>query len=198
MSVIPLSMKQYEIRVTGKVQQAGYRDIVRDAAMELGYTGYVENLRDYTVKIVCVGPEENLDDFLKRIRVTNRLINVKDITINESEPTEHFDNFFIKRGDMTEELGERLDTAIFLFKDMRDEISDMRKEMRTGFNEVKEEVSEVKKEVSEVKKEVLNMHIGMDKNFNHLDGKYHSVTKELKKIRKAIIKGLNLEEDEID
>ena len=213
-------MKQYEIRVEGNVQRAGYRDIVRKAAAELGFTGYVENMSDYSVKIVCVGSEEKFEEFLNRIRIVNRLIEVQHIKVARSEPTEHFDYFKIKRGNMTDELGERLDTAIDLFKEMnermdrgftevkeavsevKEEVSEMREEMHTGFTEVKEEVSEMREEMhtgfTEVKEEIHGMHTGMDKNFNRLDGKYHTVTEELGKIRKAVVKGLNIEEEDVE
>ena len=244
-------MEHFEIKVKGKVQRAGYRDIVQEAAIDLGFTGYVENMPDLSVRIVCEGPEEKIEEFLNRINVKNRLIDVKAIDVKKTEQEEHFEIFEIKRGDVSAELGERLDTAIVLFKDMnermdrgftevkdavaevKDEVHEVKNEVhevKKAVFEVKEEVHDVKEEVHEVKKavfevkdgveevkeevsgmkedmrkgfsglkrEITDMHIGMNENFNRLDGKYHTISDELTRIRKAIIKGLNINEEEIE
>ena len=220
-------MKQYEITVKGRVQRVGYRELVQDIAFDLGFTGYVENMPNHTVRIVCVGPEERFEDFISRIRVDNGFIKVSDISVSMSDVVEEFDYFEIRRGDLNVEMGERFDTAIVLFKEMkgemstgfkelkgeiagtrnelREEISGMRGEMSTGFKEVKEEISGMKEGISGVKEgisgmkeEISGMRGEMNQNFNSLDDKYHTVSGELKNISRILVKGLNIDEREIE
>jgi acylphosphatase len=96
------------------VQRVGYRDIVEKIARKLHLTGYVENLKPYDVKIVAEGDESSLDEFLTRIRINKHPaspISVGDIDVEFGAATGEFEYFEIRRGDWTEELGERMDVA---------------------------------------------------------------------------------------
>ncbi|MGC9444898.1 MAG: acylphosphatase [Candidatus Methanospirareceae archaeon] len=98
-----------EIIARGQVQRVGYRDEVERAARDLELTGYVQNVKPYDVRIVCEGERSALDSFVEQIRITTYPIEVKDLAIRFEPATGEFEYFEIKRGDMAEELGERLD-----------------------------------------------------------------------------------------
>jgi len=100
-----------EIIARGQVQRVGYRDEGERAARDLELTGYVQNVKPYDVRIVCEGERSALDSFVERIRITTYPIEVKDLAIRFEHATGEFEYFEIKRGDMAEELGERLDLA---------------------------------------------------------------------------------------
>ncbi len=95
----------------GEVQRVGYRDVVERAARKMKLTGIVENIKPYDVKIVCEGNKTSIDSFIKVIDTKEYPIEVEELEINFDDATGEFDYFEIKRGDMTEELGERLDIA---------------------------------------------------------------------------------------
>ncbi len=107
-------MKRVTVIAKGEVQRVGYRDIVEKIARKLHLTGYVENLKPYDVKIVAEGDESSLNEFLTRIRIDKQPISpisVEDIDVEFGAATSEFEYFEIRRGDWTEELGERMDVA---------------------------------------------------------------------------------------
>jgi acylphosphatase len=109
--MIKLSMKRIVAVAKGDVQRVGYRDEVEKAARELGLTGYVENVKPYDVRIVAEGDEEKLKLFMERIKIRKYPIFVENIGVSWQEATGEFSFFEIRRGEWTEELFERLDTA---------------------------------------------------------------------------------------
>ena len=101
----------------GRGAEGGYRDIVEKIARKLRLTGYVENLKPYDVKIVAEGDESSLNEFLTRIRIDKHPvspISVEDLDIEFGTATSEFKYFEIRRGDWTEELGERMDVIVAL------------------------------------------------------------------------------------
>ncbi|MEA3325012.1 MAG: acylphosphatase [Euryarchaeota archaeon] len=110
-------MKRVTIIAKGEVQRVGYRDIVEKIARKLHLAGYVENLKPCDVKIVAEGDERSLDEFLTRIRIDKHPvspISVEDIDVEFGAATGEFEYFEIRRGDWTEELGERMDLVVAL------------------------------------------------------------------------------------
>ncbi|MBE0517517.1 MAG: acylphosphatase, partial [Methanophagales archaeon] len=105
-------MKRAIIIAKGRVQKVGYRDFVQDNARELGITGYVGNLEDGNVKIVCEGNEAEITEFIENIKVKKDFMDVSETSVRYEEPTGEFELFRIKYGDVQEELGDRLGTAI--------------------------------------------------------------------------------------
>ena len=95
----------------GEVQRVGYRDIVERAARKLKLTGNVSNIKPYDVRIICEGDKTTIDSFIEQIRIKEYPIDVEHLDISFQDATGEFDYFEIIRGDMTEELGERLDIA---------------------------------------------------------------------------------------
>jgi acylphosphatase len=108
-------MKAMQIRAvitaSGEVQRVGYRDVVERAARKMKLTGFVENIKPYDVRIVCEGNKASIDSFVRLVRIKEYPIDVEHLDIRFEDATGEFEYFEIKRGDMTEELGERLDIA---------------------------------------------------------------------------------------
>ena len=95
----------------GEVQRVGYRDVVERAARKMKLTGVVENVKPYDVKIICEGNRTSIDSFIKLIDIKEPPTEVEELEVSFEDATGDFDYFEITRGDMTEELGERLDIA---------------------------------------------------------------------------------------
>ena len=106
------------IIVRGEVQRVGYRDVVERAARKMKLTGIVGNVKPYDVKIVCEGNKTSIDFFIKLIDIKEHPIVVEELEVSFEDATGDFDYFEITRGDMTEELGERLDIANDKMKQM--------------------------------------------------------------------------------
>lgn len=115
-------MKAMQIKaviiVRGEVQRVGYRDVVERAARKMKLTGIVENVKPYDVKIVCEGIKTSIDSFIKLIDIKEHPIVVEELEVSFEDATGDFDYFEIMRGDMIEELGERLDIANDKMKQM--------------------------------------------------------------------------------
>ncbi len=103
--------KKAVIIARGEVLRVGYRDVVERAARKMKLTGIVENIKPYDVKIICEGNKTSIDSFIKLIDIKKFPIDVEELEVSFENVTGEFDYFEIKRGDMTEELGERLDVA---------------------------------------------------------------------------------------
>ena len=104
-------MKRATIIAKGEVQGVGYRGVVFKIARKLNITGFVENIKPYDVRIIAEGEKKNIDNFVEQIKIEEHPILVEWVDITFEEPTGGFEYFEVKRGDMSEELGERLDLA---------------------------------------------------------------------------------------
>ncbi len=124
--------------VSGKVQQAGYRDRVVGIGKNLALSGYAENLSDGRVKIVAEGDEEVLEQLTAAINIKNTLINVENVESSDWEATGEFSGFYklVKEG----ETDERLDTAADLLKELigvtNNGFSTLNNTMTSGFNKL--------------------------------------------------------------
>jgi acylphosphatase len=99
------------IIANGDVQKVGYRGVVERVARKMKLTGFVENIKPYDVKIVCEGDKTSIDAFIRSIKIKDYPIEVEHLDVRFEDATGEFEYFEIKRGDMAEELGERLDIA---------------------------------------------------------------------------------------
>lgn len=80
-------MKVVKVVFSGRVQNVGFRQFVKDRAKELGLVGYVKNNKDGTVELVVKGNAskiEKLFDFLQSgFEITN-LVWIDDYEDNSS------------------------------------------------------------------------------------------------------------------
>ncbi|MCD4842899.1 MAG: acylphosphatase [Methanosarcinales archaeon] len=104
-------LKRAVIIAKGDVQRVGYRDVVERVARKNNITGTVSNIEPYDVMIICEGDMKYIEPFINQIRIKKYPIEVEHLDITFEDATGEFTFFKIKRGDMTEELGERLDVA---------------------------------------------------------------------------------------
>ena len=95
----------------GEVQRVGYRNVVERVARKMKLTGNVSNIKPYDVKIICEGDSKSIDLFIELITLKEYPVIVEHLDVEFEDATGEFDYFEIIRGDMTEELGERLDIA---------------------------------------------------------------------------------------
>ena len=108
-------MKAMQVRAvitaSGEVQRVGYRDVVERAARKMKLIRIVSNIKPYDVRIVCEGDKASIDSFVRLVRIKEYPIDVEHLDFKFEDASGEFEYFEIKRGDMTEELGERLDIA---------------------------------------------------------------------------------------
>jgi len=176
--------------------------------------------RHQPVGIVCQGGRETIGRFVELMKIRNGYIDVEKVVVSYQEKFEvvHQD-FYILRREAGEELGPRVDVAIEVLKSMDEGIrsgnKELKEEIRNGNKELKEEISQFRQEsredMSVLKDGMTSLKDGMtslkdetslfreesNTNFQSLDGKYHTVTDELKRIRKAVEGGLAIEEAKV-
>ena len=128
-------MNAIELIVTGNVQRVGYRNIVSQAAFELGIKGYAENLSDESVRIVVQGAKRKINKFVDKIKIRKWPINAENIKQRSIATKTLFKRFTINRGKPTQEMAERADEAALYMHKMYDEMHGMRGEMHGMRNE---------------------------------------------------------------
>ncbi len=107
-----MDLLRYIYTIHGDVQRVGYRDIVQKLAIKNNITGEVRNIEDLDVQIIAEGTKEALTRFTGIIQIQEYPIHVESIEIKEDSYTGEYRSFHIIRGDMGEEIAERMDTAI--------------------------------------------------------------------------------------
>ena len=151
--------KRAVITVTGEVQSVGYREYIRNRAIELGLTGIVVNTPDGAVLIVCDGEERAVERFIAAARTPNPPASVTDLSKEFREPDAAFADFYIardleKNGDLSAK-GEILIKYIQdILLELRDSRKDIISEIRSGNQRIEE----------------MDKHMG--EHFDKLDNKY--------------------------
>ncbi len=116
--------KRAEVVIHGRVQKAGFRDLIDEAAFNLNLNGYVKNDRDGTVRVTCEGREESIREFLEEINIQQYPIRVEKIDVEYLEPTHEFKTFeIIREEDMTAATFERMDMAARYMREMNTNLS---------------------------------------------------------------------------
>lgn len=113
-------MKQVHIVVDGYVQKVGFREFVLKETFGRGISGYVKNLDDGKVEIIAEGSEDELQGLISRINITRYPISVTEILVSWEEATGEFRKFEIFRGDMQEEIFERIDYIVTILHENLD------------------------------------------------------------------------------
>ncbi len=105
-------MKRIHVIVDGYVQKAGFREHVRKEIFGTGITGYVRDLESGEVEIVAEGREDLLQALIHGIDIVRYPIEVTSCNVTWQEATGEFPKFTIIRGDVQEELFERIDYVV--------------------------------------------------------------------------------------
>ncbi len=142
-------MKRFVAIARGRVQRVGYREYVYNETFDRNISGYVMNLKNGEVEIVAEGSEEDLWDLINKINIIQRPIAVKSFTIQWEEATGEYTDFEIIRGDIQEEIFERIDYAGNVLHNM-----DMKLDQSL---QIGKETLQVGKETLQVGKETLQV-----------------------------------------
>ncbi len=118
-------MVRAEIIVKGEVQGVGYRELIKETAMQLELTGIAENLKDGSVKIIAEGKEETINKFLEQIEVKIYPINVEDISVSFKPEKKEFKSFRVIRGELGKETFEAISAGTVLMKKSIDQHDQM-------------------------------------------------------------------------
>jgi acylphosphatase len=79
----------YDIIITGKVQNVGFRFYAQKSAHELEITGFVKNQKDGSVYIEAEGEEESLKQFVDWCHKGPPWANVETVAANKSPVMNH-------------------------------------------------------------------------------------------------------------
>jgi len=175
-------MKRAIIIAKGEVQGVDYRGKVFKIARKLNITGFVENIKPYDVRIIAEGEKENLDNFVEQIKIEEHPILVEEVDVTFEEPTGEFEYFEVKRGDMTEELGERLDLARDEMKKLHQAQKDTLGKQDVMIGKQDETISILKSGVDETRE----FRTETQQNFANLDIKYGKIAENMEEIMKSM------------
>ncbi len=119
--------KCYNITVTGKVQDIGFRSVVEYAGRLLDLSGLVFNARDGSVKIVCCGEDSAIREFFQQIRIRGKQRGavIEDIKKREIpfDVIDLPDTFSRVLADDDIDIGRKLDKGNELLRDIKKDTS---------------------------------------------------------------------------
>jgi len=215
-----------EIFVTGKrIQKAGFRSAVEEAAADANVTGKVENVQDKDksgrlikkVRVIGEGSENELKNFIEKLNLINGFHEVDKIPVDvlhskkEIENRE-FEEFVIVRKE--HELAERFDEAAFYMKGMKTEMSGMRKdmqemssdmkgmsndmkEMSTDTKSMNEKMGEMSSDMKETNSSMKEFRTETKENFETMNNKYHTISENLSLMTNLLAEYLKRKEPDL-
>ncbi len=125
--------KCYNIMITGKVQDIGFRMLIEDIARLDDLKGYAFNDIDGSVKIVCCGDISVIDEFLNEIRFRGIQKGAVIDDIAKEEITQRIflpQRFLRLYTDELADIGRKLDVGNEVLKDIKGNTSALVMEMR--------------------------------------------------------------------
>jgi len=187
------------VTVKGEVQRVGYRDYVAKIARKLAVTGYAQNVKPYDVRIIASGKKKDVQEFLRAIEVQNPPINVESVETKFRKSGKKYKYFEIKRGNMTEELSERIDVAGSVMYEIRDlQKESLRKQDETinqldsGNKMLGEKIESGNKLLGEkmdnVGGKLGSFHQDTAKRFDTLDVKYGAISGNIERLMEKMDK----------
>jgi len=190
LSEMPTVRKRYI--VTGQIQDVGYRTLVKQKARKKGLTGVVRNLADGTVEIVCEGEPGAIDAFLKDIdkRTDNPSpldIDVSNIVESPPAPAGEYKSFEVDYGKKLSfaerSTKDREDITVLgasLMNQKLDGVGQKVDGVGKAVECVGQKIDSVGKAVEGVGENVRDMHIDMNKRFDHMADRYDMIAASLK------------------
>jgi len=85
-----------QVRVTGQVQQVGFRVFTRQAAQTLGVNGVVRNTGDGGVEVIAEGERPALERLLAQVRTGPGAARVEGVLVSWSAATGVFRGFGVE------------------------------------------------------------------------------------------------------
>ncbi len=121
-----MMQKCYNIMVTGKVQDIGFRALIEDIARLLGLRGFAFNDIDGSVKMVCCGETGVINKFFNEIQARGAQKGVIIEDIEKEELPFHVylpEKFSRIYTDEFGDLGRKLDIGIDVLRDIKADTS---------------------------------------------------------------------------
>ena len=188
-------MTRVKIIVNGRVQDVGYRTIVKQIARGFGIKGLVRNTENGSVEIFCETDRKTLEEFKKMIDINSPPedlfgVNVESIdeygegTKNYVNPPEKFEYFHIDylNEDLLKTSVERAEIGMLAFKAMHKDL----KEGQTGITDGQKAMhKDMNKSFSQ-----LNVTIGT--KFESMDVKYGDISKTMREMHNDLKEMKNL------
>ncbi len=189
------------IRISGDVQNVGYRITIHRAAFELDLVGHARNLEDGTVEVVVEGPKNDIERLAQKINIRRFPTKVEDIDITYSKPTSEFSRFTVIRDERFDgDLSGKLDLGLVYIQTMDEHLSgeihavgsavkDVGMDVKGVGRDVKgvgRDVKGVGRNVKGVGRDVKDMNSAMGRSFDHLDKKYDRFGKTMKGMARDI------------
>jgi acylphosphatase len=78
-------MTRVHLKVTGRVQQVGFRYYCMQEAAILGLSGYARNMPDGSVEVEAQGKEDAVEKFIAAVRRGPRASEVTNVSISPAE-----------------------------------------------------------------------------------------------------------------
>jgi acylphosphatase len=151
------------LKITGDVQEAGYRSFITKSARKMGLVGYAENIPDGIVEVVCEGKKELIEEFISKIKIKTETVDVEDIEAKYSGSTGEFDGkgFIVKIDDMAQEMFQGYATSLKYFKigwskqdkttiaikDMHQDLKGFREETKGEFQTIKTDYGKISQDL---------------------------------------------------
>ncbi len=116
----------YNVSVTGKVQDVGFRALIEDIARLLSLRGFAFNDIDGSVKMVCCGENSVINEFFNEIKARSmqKGVIIEDITKEEIQPNiflpEKFSRIYT---DELGDLGRKMDIGIDVLRGIKADTS---------------------------------------------------------------------------
>jgi acylphosphatase len=96
-------MKIVHVMIEGRVHGVGFRQFVKQHAVQLGLVGWVQNNDDKTVECMVQGEDKNVKNMLELLHQGPMLSEVKHVEVSYMEEPFTFSEFEIVDG--TREMG---------------------------------------------------------------------------------------------
>ena len=178
-------MTMVKIIVNGRVQDVGYRTIVKQIARGFGIKGLVRNTENGSVEIFCETDRKTLEEFKKMIDINSPPedlfgVNVESIdeygegTKNYVNPPEKFEYFHIDylNEDLLKTSVERAEIGILAFKAMHKDL----KEGQTGMTDGQKAMHQ------DMNKSFSQLNVTIGTKFESMDVKYGDISKTMREM----------------
>src|SRR3990172_5785429 len=123
-----LMEKCWNMRISGKVQDMGFRSLIEDIARLYDLRGFTFNDIDNSVKIVCCGENGLINDFLEEIRNKGAMKGavIEDITSEEIPFKIYLPQKFLRLyTDELSDISRKLDTGIDILREIKNDTSSL-------------------------------------------------------------------------
>jgi len=196
-------MNRVKIIVNGRVQDVGYRTIVKQIARGFGIKGLVRNTENGSVEIFCETDRKTLEEFKKMIDINSPPedlfgVNVESIdeygegTKNYVNPPEQFEYFHIDylNEDLLKTSVERAEIGILAFKAMHKDlkegqtgITDGQKAMHKDLKEGQTGMTDGQKAMhQDMNKSFSQLNVIIGTKFESMDVKYGDISKTMREM----------------